>query len=218
MSGTPSEKPRGIPSEKPRAMAGGELLYDLPANLQPLDAVRGSMLFFHWTWLRANKRYDDYAARIEAAHRDAILGVTTSDWVPLDVALAHYRALDGAGLSRQDAFDAGCVVGKLGHGTLLATILRLAGGLGVSPWQALARAHKMWERQYRGGGIAVHRVTDRSARVESVRNLAAVSPFHRAAVTGSFSIGIASLCKVSRIEEVERARTKDSFTFTIDWA
>ena len=208
----------GARTEPSRAEGTGEPLYALPADLRPLEAVRGSMLFLDWTWLRTHGCYDAYAGLVEAPHRDALLGAATSDWVPLAPLLAHYRALDGIKLSRTEAFDVGRLVGERLHGALLATILRLAGGLGATPWLALGQAHKMWERTWRGGGIAVHRIHERTARAESIGNPCAISPFHRASFSGAFAIGLASLCKASRIEEIEGARTPDSFALSVEWA
>jgi hypothetical protein len=208
----------GTPTEPRLAGDKGEPLYALPADLRTLDAVRGSILFLDWTWLRSHGHYDAYAARVEAPYRDTLLGAATSDWVPLEPLLAHYRALDGMKLSHQEAMDVGRLVGERAHGALLSTILRLAGGLGATPWLALGQAHKMWERTWRGGGIAIHRIHDRAARAESIGNPCAVSPFFRSSFSGAFAIGLASLCKASRIEEIERARTPDSFALTVEWA
>jgi hypothetical protein len=208
----------GARTEPRRVEGTGEPLYALPANLRPLEAVRGSILFLDWTWLRTHGHYDAYAERIEAPYRDALLGATTSDWVGLEPMLAHYRALDAIKLSRQDAFDVGRLVGERLHGALLATILRLAGGLGATPWLALGQAHKMWGRTWRGGGIAVHRLHERAARAESIGNPCAVSPFHRVSFSGAFAIGLSSLCKASRIEEIDEARTRDSFALNVEWA
>lgn len=196
---------------------GEQPLYALPPNLGVLEAVRGSILFLDWTWLRTHGRYDEYAARVEAPHRDTLVKAATSDWLGVDFLLAHYRALDGMHLTHADAFDVGRLVGQRSHGALLSTILRLAGGLGASPWFALGHSHKMWERSWRGGGIAVFRVGERSARVESVGNPAAISPFHRASFSGAFAVGIASLCKRCRIDEIGRALTDTSFSLSLDW-
>ena len=196
----------------------GEPLYELPGDLARLEAVRGSILFLDWTWLRGHDRYDAYVARIEDEHKSALLGAATSDWVPLATTLAHYRALDSIGLTQREAFDVGRLVGERVHGAMLATILRLAGGLGASPWLALKQAHKMWERTWRGGGIDVRRVHERRARVESVRNPLAISPFFRASFSGAFAVGIDSLCKTSRVEEEPRERGPESFVLTVEWA
>jgi hypothetical protein len=182
-----------------------------------LEAVRGSILFLDWTWLRTHGRYEQYAERVEAPHRETLIKAATSDWLGVDFLLAHYRALDAMRLPYQEAFDVGRLVGERAHGALLATILRLAGGLGASPWFALGNAHKMWERTWRGGGIAVFRTGARSARIESVGNPAATSPFHRASFSGAFAVGLESLCKRCRIDELGRARTDTSFALSLEW-
>ena len=195
-----------------------EPLYELPGHLRPVESVRGTILFLDWSWLRAHGRFEDYAQKLDPAHAQTPVTAATSDWLPVDFLLAHYRALDAIGLTHAEAVDVGRLVGERSHGALLATILRLAGTLGASPWFALGHSHKMWERSWRGGGIAVYRVGDKAARVEPVANPAAVSPFHRASFGGAIAVGLEALAKRVRIEEIPRARTPTSFALAVEWA
>jgi len=192
-------------------------LYELPADLTPLRSVRGSILFLDWSWLKSHGYYERYAERVDPAHRETLHSAATSDWVGVDFLMAHYRALDGLDLSYAEAFDVGRLVGERAHGALLATILRLAGGVGATPWFGMGYAHRMWERTWRGGGIRIWRVGERLARVESIGNPAAVSAFHRASFAGAFDVGLQLLCKRSRIEEIARLRTDTSFALSLGW-
>lgn len=194
-----------------------EAVCQIPPGVRPVESVRGTILFLDWTWLRTHGRYEQYAARVEPEYRDVLDKATTSDWLPVAFLQAHYRALDALQLSYADAFDVGRLVGERAHGAFLATILRLAGSLGASPWFALGHAHRMWERSWRGGGIAVFRAGPRAARVESRANPTAGSPFHRASFSGAFSVGMEALAKKTRIEEIPSARTPDSFSLMLEW-
>jgi hypothetical protein len=196
----------------------GEALYSLPPDLPLLEAVRGSILFFDWTWLRQHGRYEAYAAEVEPRFRERLLGAATGDWIPVDAMRSHYQALDAIALTYEEAFDVGHLVAERGHGALLSTIVRLAGTFGATPWLALNQAHKMWERAWRGGGIAVYRINDRAARLESRANPFAPSPFHRASFSGAVDQGLEALCRERRVTELSRARTPTSFTLTIEWA
>jgi hypothetical protein len=198
-------------------MPMGVPLYALPAGLGPLEAVRGTIFFLDWRWLRDRKDYDRYAAAVQPAVRDALLGVTTGDWVPVELLQAHYRALDSMGFTREQAVSCGVSVGEALHGSMLRTLVRLAGHLGATPWAAFGQAQKLWSRSWRGAGVLPYRLGDKSARFEVTMNGAARSAFHRGSVAGALSVGIGWLCQKHVIQEIDGARREESFLFQIDW-
>jgi hypothetical protein len=199
------------------ATGGGAPLYELPTNLMSLDAVRGTVFFLDWRWLRTLDLYDRYVTHIQPAARAALLDVTTGEWVPVELLHAHYRALDAMGLTREQAMSCGVSVGEAMHGPMLRTIVKLAGHLGATPWSAIGQAHKLWSRSWRGGGIFPTRLGDKAARLEFVKNPASRSAFHRGSVAGAISVGIGWLCKTHTIREIDAERRGDSFVLHAEW-
>jgi hypothetical protein len=192
-------------------------LYPVPENVRPVYAVRGTIVFLDWCWLRANRTYDRYTAAIEAGTRARLLGVAASDWVPAEILEAHYCALDSMGFTRAQAMTCGVSVGQAVHGSMLRTLVRLAGGLGATPWAALGQGRKLWDRSWRGGAFVPYRLGEKSARVEVLETAMARSAFHRASFCGALSVGIGWLCQEHVVREIENARRDDSFVFRIDW-
>ncbi len=199
-----------------KAAAGEKELYALPSTIPEVSAVRGSVIYLNEAWLKDHGYHDRYVALLDPQHR-AVLVARTSEWVDLSLLAAHHRALDALGMSYAEGVSLGRSVAERAHGAMLATLLRLAGNLGASPWLALRHAQKLWERSYRGGGIGVTSVGDNAARIRSVANPSAASPVHRAAFVGAIAGGIDSLCKGLKIEEVARLRTPTSFTLALEW-
>jgi hypothetical protein len=195
----------------------GEPLYELPSSVGMLEAARGTVFFLDWQWLRSRKDYDRYVALIQPAVRDRLLGVTTGDWVPVEMLHVHYRALDAMGFTREQAFECGVSVGEALHGSMVRTLVRLASHLGATPWVVMGNAPKLWSRSWRGGGFLTVRLGEKSARFDIVKNPAARSAFHRGSVSGVISVGLGWLCNKLVIKELDAARTSDSFSLQVDW-
>jgi hypothetical protein len=182
-----------------------------------LDAARGTIFFLDWRWLRARNEYDRYVSRIQPVLRSRLLAVTAGDWVPVEILHAHYRALDAMGFTREQTLECGVSVGEALHGSMLRTLVRLASHLGATPWTVMAQAPKLWSRTWRGGGFLSVRLGDKSARLDIVKNPAARSAFHRGSVSGVTSVGIGWVCEKHVIQEIDGARTDDSFSLQVDW-
>ena len=200
-----------------RSIAGGELLYAALPSLPPLEAVRGTIVFLDWRWLREHGIYERYLGQLPLEQKDALLSAATSDWVPVEQILGHYRAMDAVGLSRAQALDVGRTVGEGAHGALLRTLVSLAGQAGTNPWFALSQAQKLWDRSWRGGGVLVYRLGDRAARVEVLKTPVARSRFHRASFAGAIAAGIAGLCRRCGVDDLDALATSQSFGFRLEW-
>jgi hypothetical protein len=182
-----------------------------------VKAVRGTILFLNWSWLKTHGYYERYTGRVDPEYRTALSTATTSDWIEVDVFRAHYRALDSLDISNDEAIALGRSVGKRAYGAFLSTLVRLAGSLGATPWFALGQAQRIWERSYRGGGVRVARTGHNAASIQIVGNSMATSAFHRGAFIGAFAVGLESFCKNLRVTEVPSARTPASFALAAEW-
>jgi hypothetical protein len=194
--------------------APGDPLYPMPPSLAPLDAVRGSILVLDWRWLRENALFEAYD---KALAERSLLAAAASDWVPIDAALGHWDALEALALPSTSIAEIGHFVGAHVHGAFLRTLVQLAGQLGTSPWAALKQTQKLWERSWRGGGVAIHRTGSSSAQIAVVKAAVARSPFFRGSFRGAVAEGIAPLCQRPLIVELEEARTPMSFTLRASW-
>lgn len=194
----------------------GEPLYELPPDLKPLDAARGSILVLDWRALQKQNLYDKYVAQVDPGHQ-RLLAVTAGSWVELEELAAHYRALDALKLAPEEIRRVGVTVGDGVHGAFLATLLRLAGQLGVTPWPALEQCYKLWVRSWRGGGITVHRLGERRAYVTLVKTPVCASRFFRESFAGALSAGITPFCRVPTVDVLPQG-SHDCTRFQLTWS
>jgi hypothetical protein len=194
----------------------GEPLFDPPTDVSPIESVRGSLVLIDWRWLRENDLFDAYATALGPS-RGALLDVTAAAWVPFPLGLEHWRAIDALALSPEVEHAVGKFMGEHVHNVVLATLVRLAGHLGVTPWAALAQCHKLWLRSWKGGGMAAYRTGTRSARVEILNAQVVQTRSFRNGVPGTITAGIAPFCRRSIVSEIVKSRTTSSMALSVSW-
>ena len=192
-------------------------LYQLPAVIQPLDAARGTIIALDWRALRGFGVYADYETGLTLADRAGLLAVTAGSWVPLELVLAHYRALDALGLEQDVIHRVGEAVGEGVHGAFLSTLVRLAGKLGISPWLALEQCYKLWVRSWRGGAISVLRVGERLAQVSIIEAPVCASSFFCTSFAGALCAGIAPFGSSPEAHEVPGSRSHNAVLYRVAW-
>ena len=147
-----------------------EVLIEFPQPLEPVTAVRSTLITSSLASLRTRGLFERYAKLQRSPHREAILSSVAGAWLDLDVAAAHYQACDALGLSRDEQLDIGKDVSKRIHETFLRTILSAARGVGLTPWVLLRRSDSVQTRLNRGGGVRLTRLTARAARIEVAKH------------------------------------------------
>lgn len=83
--------------------------------------------------------------------------------------MAHYRACEALELGKHEAWEIGVEVTRRVHGTSLALAFRLAKQAGVTPWSVLLQLPRLWERVWRGGGLAIHKRGPKEAILEVIQ-------------------------------------------------
>jgi hypothetical protein len=193
----------------------GDPLFEPPQNLAPVTGVRGSLLVIDWRWLRENGHFDRYCAALGRSRE--LLDVSASEWVPFPLGLQHWLALDKLGLPPSTETAIGKFLGEHVHNVVLNTLIRLAGKLGVTPWAALAQCHKLWLRSWQGGGMAVYKTGEHTARIEILSAAVAQAHAFRNGMLGTIEAGIAPFCKKAVIAERSEERTDMSFVLRASW-
>ena len=180
---------------------------------------------FRSTWLSASLRslrerhlYDSYLGSIPVCYRDAVQSTVVGVWLPVDVAVAHYRACDALALSPAEIFAIGSEVTRRVHGTLLTTAVRLATEAGVTPWTILAQLNRIWGRIWIGGGVGVFRSGPKEARLEIVGWPCSSVPYTRVAMRGVLTAMSDMFCSKTYVSEVGRLCTSTTLGYRIAWA
>jgi hypothetical protein len=180
---------------------------------------------FRSTWLCSSLRsirdrglYDEYVQNLDPVHREAVESSVVGTWLPIEVAVAHYRACDALMLSVPEMLTIGREATNQVHGTLLGTFVRLAKGAGVTPWTVLGRLDELWRRIWLGGGLEIMQLGPKEARVYIAGWPCAGSGYCRIALRGVIPAVTDLFCTRSYAREINSLRTPDALAYTLSWA
>lgn len=161
-----------------------EVILPFPAHIQPVRAIRSTVIVGSFGVLREQGLFDAYAAALPAEARDLLVNTVAAVWIPLDLGLVHYAACDSLGLSADTVAKLGRGVFDKIRGTLLGTTVRMAREVGVTPWKVLPHLQRFWDRAYQGGGLSVTKLGPKEARGDVVQAPMCDSVYFRNALRG----------------------------------
>lgn len=195
------------------------MVLDFPSPIEPVSAVRSTLLTSSLASLRARGLFARYDLAQRSRHRDAILNCVAGEWLDINVAFAHYEACDAIGLSREEQVGIGRDVSKRIHDTFLRLIVKVARGVGVTPWTLLAKSNTLRARLLNGGGIRVTRLGRTSARIEIAEIPLFRVPYFQNAVLGVYQAGVELLASnvTGRLLKAEPSQPERLTVMRIDW-
>ncbi len=140
----------------------------LPDAIGELSHVRGTLLASSMQSLRSRGLFERYSALLSDSYRDRVLNSVAGEWLTTEIALAHYRACDALRLSVEDQIGMGRDVSRRTHETFLGLLVKMARGVGVTPWVVFPKINSLYMRIFRGGGIQITRLSPKDARVQTL--------------------------------------------------
>jgi hypothetical protein len=193
--------------------------FAVPRSRVPLAShFRSTWLSSSLNALRERNHFDRYLALLAPADRATILESVAGVWLPIDVGLTHYRACDALDLGKRESWEIGVEVTRKVHGTSLALAFRLAKQAGVTPWTIFAQMPRLWERIWRGGGIAVHKHGPKEAIIEAIQWPVAGIPYVRQTMPAVVHGVVELFCAKVYVTEVPRLMSQTSLGFRVQWA
>jgi hypothetical protein len=193
--------------------------FSQPRDKLPLASrVRSTLIASSVRSVREHGFYDAYLDKLDPAWRATILDAVAGVWLPIDAGIAHYRACDALGLSAGEQMEIGREVGDRIQKTFLASMVRAARGIGVTPWNAFQFGTRLYERQFEGGGVCVVKLGPKEARCEVVCNPAAVTGHFRNGFRGLTQAGVELFSTKAYVVELSKLGTDTSFVLRGSWA
>jgi hypothetical protein len=169
--------------------------------------------------LRRHNLFDRYRAIVPAEHREAILSTVAGLWLPIEVGLAHYEAVDRLGMTTEQQEQIGSEVSHKLQDTFLGTVMKMATNAGVTPWTLLPKGNQFYSRLFRGGGgTRVIKLGPKEARSDVVGLPLLSVPYFRHSLRGLYQGAISVFCTKCYVHEVIRKSSSTSTAFRISWA
>jgi hypothetical protein len=185
-----------------------------PKDAAPCTNVRSTVLISSIQTLRSSGNYDAYAANVDGAVRERLLAVGAPVWLPIELAVAHYRACDALALPNEDVRRTSAALAPI-HVSGVDVVLRAARAGGASPWTIFSRAPTYWERMYMGGRLVVHQDGPKDARLTVHGQPLADFAYWRAGFAGILGALAEALSTRAYVQE---SRPRGVTTFSISWA
>lgn len=148
--------------------ATSELIADHRSAAGPVVThVRGALIVSSLGVLRELGRFARYSELLDPAYREDVITALALSWVPIDVALAHYRACDALDFGPAELAQIAQVLSTRYADSIFGTMLRTSRQVGLdAPWLALRSQGRFWDRVYVGGGVRAYRLGPKDAHLE----------------------------------------------------
>jgi hypothetical protein len=180
---------------------------------------------FRSTWLtssvRAIKdrgRWDEYLSYLPGQHHQAIEDTVAGTWLPSEVAVAHYEACDKLHFTQLELIAIGRDVHDHANASVLSLLVKLAGGAGVTPWNAFSQFNRLWSRVWVGGGVGVFRLGPKEARMEIVGWACSRSTYIRHAFRGVTVAMLEMFCTKAYVQDLPAYCTASTLGYRCAWA
>jgi hypothetical protein len=198
-------------------VAESEVILPFPAHIEPVRAIRSTVIVGSFAVLRERGLFDAYAAALPPGERELLVNVVVGAWIPLNLVMVHYAACDSLALSPDAIAHMGRGVFDRISGTLLGTAVRMAKGAGVTPWTVLPHLQRFWDRAYQGGGLSVTKLGPKEARGDVAHARLCESIYFRHALRGLL-VGVLELFCQKAYVSILPVQASASISYKMQWA
>jgi hypothetical protein len=187
-------------------------------------AVRRETYRFRSSWLASSLRalrdrelVERYRVRLPAQFHPMVFESVAGVWLPIEVAIAHYRAIDALELPARAAFDMGREIQTHAQAAVVQVALRGAKLVGITPWTIFSHFRKLWDRTWSGGDFAIYKAGPKEAELEIVGWSIAPSPYVRHSMRGVLEGATEMFCTRVHVREVARKCVGTSLGYRFSW-
>jgi len=182
-----------------------------------LRRVRSTLICSGLTELRQRGLFDTYVERLPPETREIIVTSVAGLWLPVDVALDHFRAVESLGLSADVAFEIGAGSGKRIQQSVLSTLVRLAAGAGANPRTVFQNYGRLWSRIFDGGTFQIDHHGPKDAVIEYSNLPPCQFSYFRNAFRGANDAGLRLFTRVVYVRELGGRATDDGMALRVSW-
>jgi hypothetical protein len=208
------------PIRGPSPNAEDDVVLALPYAIDrvPLASkIRGTVLSSSLAVIEAAGLRKAYFAVLPRADHAAMQSIAVGEWLPMELGLSHYRALDTLAVAPEQAREYGRRVADRAQKSYLVTMIKTV-GLGTTPWPILARAQSVLDRLVQRASVAVYREGPKEARLEIHGVPIAEFSYVRSGWAGMIEGGIQLVAPRAYCRDVSPAQTRSVAKYLITWA
>ena len=197
-----------------------EVLFAFPAPLERLPKVkrcRSTLLSSSLNAIRDRGLLERYLKSLPTQYHEMVVSTVAGVWLPIEVAMAHYRAMDALGLGVSEQVQIGRLVSDKFQGTVLGTLVKLATVAGATPWIPIGQFQRFWERLMDGGGSSAVKVGPKEARLELAGLSLFTIPYFRVAFRGVVAGACDLFTSKTYVYEIAHPTMDSNAAYRIAW-
>jgi hypothetical protein len=180
--------------------------------------VRSTLIVSAIQTFRARGLHAQYLETLGPDLRERIVSLIAGQWIPVDLAIEHYRAADGLGFDSATIDAIGADVADRVSKSSLSIMVKMSKSVGVTPWTALANAHRLNDINWRGGDVRVWKLGPKDARFDWHGQPCAQVPYFVISF-GGFLRALTSLFCTKAYTRVQSDRcSPTSISYRLSWA
>ena len=190
-----------------------------PHELAPPTHLRGTVLASSFQLVREHGLEAAYLAQLPAALHDAVRFVLPISWVELELARAHFRAMEHVFPDTRQQIENGRTSSARTQAAYLLTVVRALSAAGqCCALSFIKRIPDAFERMLRGGGgVTVLGTGPKDARVEMYAQPLVETAYIRNSWQGMFEAAISLSTRRCFVRQDMRFTRSDRLAFDIAW-
>jgi hypothetical protein len=183
----------------------------------PVTHVRGTLLVASREQMSAVGAYEQYVAALADTTRDQLVGLIAASWVPIELALEHFNAIDRLALPLDVVERAtGAVAAKL-QGTLLRTVAKTVQASGASPLSIVRTVGMLWGRTFKGGSMEVRPTGPKDGVIRLLGSPLLASRYHRTGVRVHVQVAADLFSERAVVREQSYKPAAQELTLRVQW-
>jgi hypothetical protein len=134
--------------------------------IQPATEARSTFIVAGMQMLRAHNLFPRYMEALAPEWRERLLGLVAGMWIPVEVAIEHYRTADRLDIDGPTIDAIGAEVAQRTFKNALSPAFKRLKRPDIGPWDIFALSHENNEANWRGGDRQIIREGPRQALYE----------------------------------------------------
>ena len=186
--------------------------------VQPVSEVKNVLLQASLSQLHTKGLYPRYDNLVDPGIPEEISSTLAMSWVPVDLAVAHYRACENMTLGSAVLKDLGAGVGERMKGTSLVSTSKSMPTSSGDLWTSSGALLRMWARHYRGGSVQVAKLGACEMELDLRGFVLNQFRYFRHAQLEVIAAAFAAIgARETMVKIVQYSGSKDELTLRISW-
>jgi hypothetical protein len=187
------------------------------ATPKPVTEARSTLIVSGIQTLRANGLYERYVELLSPQLRQDIMALVAGLWIPVELALEHYRTMDRLALSKSTIEAIGAEVAERGAKTVLGRGSAASKQREPTPWDMLLMSQRNLDINWRGSDIMVTKEGPHDAQIVWAGQPCASVPYFVTPSARFWRAAVTVYCTTAHHRVLEDKCTPTTMVVHLSW-